>query len=164
MFFKKKNQKISWEKIFIVAVSVFLVAFIGSLLTDVGPWYDQLPAISIQPPKWLFGPVWTTLFVLTGIAAVLVWNQPKVDEKTRHAALFLFAANGILNVFWSYLFFTQKNIPGAFIEIIVLWLSIAGMIYFSEKINKKAAWMLVPYLLWVTFAGFLNYSYVVAMK
>lgn len=159
MLFKKKQTPFSWEKTFIVIGSVFLVAFIGGMFTDIGPWYEQLPKIGLQPPKWIFGPVWTILFILIGLAALLVWNAKKADEKLKNAAMFCFLANGILNVLWSFLFFTLKDISKSFTEILVLWISIALMILLSAKIDKKAAWLLVPYLVWVSFASYLTYSF-----
>lgn len=158
MLFKKKKPQFSWEKTFIVIGSVFLMALIGGMFTDVGPWYDQLPKIAVQVPKWVFGPVWTILFVLFGWAALLIWNAPKADEKMKNATMFTFIANGVLNVFWSFLFFTLKDISKALLEIGVLWFSIVVLIFLCQKIDRKAAWMLVPYLAWVSFASYLTYS------
>ncbi|MFO0781222.1 MAG: TspO/MBR family protein [Candidatus Gracilibacteria bacterium] len=164
MFFKKKQKPFSWDKAFIVIGSVFLVAFIGGLMTDIGSWYNQLPKIALQPPRWVFGPVWTLLYILTGWSALTLWETPKADEKKLRATLFTFIANGILNVLWSFIFFTMKDVSKAFMEITVLWFSIVVMIVLAKSINKKAAWMLVPYLLWVSFATFLNLSFVLAMN
>lgn len=158
MLFKKKKPQHPWHKIFIVVMSVFLVAFIGGLFTDIGPWYAALPKPSFQPPNWLFGPVWFTLYVLTGWSALLVWTTPKANQDNKNLALFTFATNGVLNILWSFLFFTLKDVSKAFTEITILWASIVLMIYLSSKVNKRAAWLLVPYLAWVSFASFLNYS------
>lgn len=154
-FFPKK-QTYSHESIIVVATLTFLVALMGGLLTDTGAWYDSLPAVALQPPKWLFGPVWLILFVLIAWSAVLVWNN---KSKEKYLTLFMYGVNAVLNVFWVFLFFTLKSVSGAFMEIVVLWLSIFLMIFFSHKINKKAAWLLVPYFIWVGFALYLNYNF-----
>ncbi len=158
MFFQKK-PKYSTESIFMVVCSVFMVAFVGSMLTDIGVWYANLPKIQLQPPNWVFGPAWTLLFILIAWSAIIIANSKSSQKKI---TLFIFGVNGVLNVLWSYLFFTLKNIPKSFAEITLLLASILLMIYFSLKVSKKAAVLLVPYLLWVSFATYLTYSYWIA--
>lgn len=142
-----------------VGGSVALVAFMGSGFTDIGPWYEALPPIALQPPKWLFGPVWSTLFFLIAWAGVIIANS---KNKHRNLALYLFGVNGVLNIYWTILFFTLRDIPKAMVEIAVLWFTIIFMIVASSKVDKKAAWLLAPYLIWVSFATYLNYAYLLA--
>lgn len=131
------------------------VAVGGGLLTDIGPWYYGLKKPSFQPPDWLFGPVWTTLFVLGAIAAVLAWRGAR-DAGQRRALVIAYVVNGILNVGWSGLFFRLHRPDLAFYELIALWLSILVLILVARRSSGWAAILLVPYLAWVTFAGVLN--------
>ncbi|MBI5530970.1 MAG: tryptophan-rich sensory protein [Candidatus Doudnabacteria bacterium] len=136
-----------------------LAGGIGSIFTapNIASWYTELVKPSFNPPSWVFGPVWTTLFLFMGIAAFLVW-QKGWDRKQVKIALAVFMAQLVLNVAWSAIFFGQRNLGGAFAEIIILWLAILANIILFVKISKKAAWLLVPYILWVSFAGFLNFT------
>lgn len=119
--------------------------------TSVKTWYiTDLVKPSWNPPSWLFGPVWTTLFFLMGIALYLVW-----DKKNN---LFWFWVQLILNIFWSFLFFGLRSPSLAFYEIIILWLAILMTIIKFWSYNKKAGILLLPYLAWVTFASFLNFT------
>lgn len=142
----------------IVAIGICQAAgLVGSLYTaDAIPtWYATLVKPDWQPPNWLFGPVWLTLYTLMGIALYLVWTG---KAKNRDSALAIFAIQLVLNAVWSIIFFGQQNPQSAFVEILVLWLAIATSIWQFSKINKRAAWLLVPYILWVSFAAVLNYS------
>lgn len=151
---------------FIAALAVTLLAgVIGSIFTkpQINSWYASLAKPRLSPPGWIFAPVWTILFVLMGIALFLVWRQyPKLwnNLKMRRwwkAAAVLFLVQLVLNVWWSVIFFGQRNPAGAFIEIIVLELAILATIFVFSKISKPAAWLLLPYVLWVAFAGYLNF-------
>jgi translocator protein len=131
---------------------------IGSVFTaqSIPTWYAQIIKPTFAPPNWVFGPVWTTLFALMGIAAYLVWKTQK-RSSARQIALGLFAFQLVLNVVWSLVFFGLRNPGLAFLEIILLWLAIAATMYSFARVSKPAAFLLVPYLVWVSFAGFLNY-------
>jgi translocator protein len=131
---------------------------IGSVFTaqSIPTWYAQIQKPMFAPPNWVFGPVWTTLFALMGIAAYLVWKTQK-RSSARQIALGLFALQLVLNVVWSLVFFGLRNPGLAFLEIILLWLAIAATMYSFARVSKSAALLLVPYLAWVSFAGFLNY-------
>ncbi|MBI2610125.1 tryptophan-rich sensory protein [Candidatus Giovannonibacteria bacterium] len=152
----------------IIAIGVSeLAGIIGSFFTvSVIPnWYGGLVKPALNPPAWVFGPVWTTLFVLMGIAAFLVWKKG-LDRRDVKIALGIFLGQLVLNMLWSIIFFGStsltlnglNNIGIAFVEIIFLWLAILATIIAFAKISKPAAWLLVPYILWVSFAAYLNYS------
>jgi benzodiazapine receptor len=145
---------------FVAAIGVPLLAGgIGSLFTAsaLDSWYVTLAKPALNPPAWVFGPVWTTLFVLMGIAAFLVWKKVPDDRRGR-MALALFGLQLVLNVLWSVLFFGLRSPGAAFIEIVILWGAILATIVAFARVSKPAAWLLLPYILWVSFAGYLNYS------
>ncbi len=137
---------------------VSAIAAIGALLTDLGPWYRQLRKLTWQPPDWLFGPVWTTVFALMAAAIVLVWTAAPANDRNHFAALL--AVNAVLNILWSYLFFAAKRPGWALVEVAALWVSIAALIVFAARYSSFAAIMLGPYLVWVTFASVLNWAIV----
>ena len=133
---------------------------IGSLFTTPAVqsnWYLELVKPALNPPAWVFGPVWTTLFALMGIAAFLVWKK-ELDRRDVKIALGLFLGQLVLNTLWSIIFFGLHSPGGALIEIVFLWLAILATIIAFYKISKPAAWLLVPYILWVSFASYLNYA------
>ena len=132
---------------------------IGSIFTTpaIDSWYAQLIKPAFNPPNWIFGPVWTLLFVLMGIALYLVW-QKGLKKKENKLAFWLFIVHLFFNTLWSILFFGLKNPGAAFGEIIFLWLFIIYLIFHFCNIDKKAAYLLFPYFLWVSFAALLNYS------
>lgn len=136
-----------------------LAGIIGSLFTmpSIPGWYAALAKPSFNPPGWVFGPVWTTLYALMGLAAGLVYNEGTKRPEVKQA-LFVFVAQLILNVLWSIMFFGAHQILGAFVIIIALWVLILGTILRFLKISKAAAGLLVPYILWVSFAAVLNAS------
>ncbi len=125
--------------------------------SSVGSWYQTINKPSWNPPGWIFGPVWTTLYVLMGIALYLVWKS-EAGTALKKTAISLFAVQLILNFFWSFIFFKQQQIGWALVEIIVMWLFILLTIFAFAKVNKTAAWLLVPYISWVSFASILNYT------
>ncbi len=136
-----------------------LAGFVGSLFTtpSIPGWYAGLIKPAFNPPGWIFAPVWTTLYALMGLAAWLVYDKGvrRVEVKR---ALFVFVAQLILNVMWSIMFFGAHRILGAFVIIVAMWILILGTILRFHKISKAAAFLLVPYLLWVGFAMVLNVS------
>lgn len=148
------------NKVAKLVIAVFiceLVGIIGALFTtpSITTWYATLQKPSFNPPNWIFGPVWTTLYFLMGISLYLVW-QKKV--KGSEQAMKIFMIQLVLNLIWSILFFYQQSPLAAFIEIILLWSAILATIFFFYKISKAAAYILIPYLLWVSFAAILNLS------
>jgi len=141
----------------VAVIWISAVSVIGQNLTDLGPWYQALKQPPWKPPDWAFGLIWTSVFVLIVIAGVLAWR------KTHHPAQWvqivaLFAINSMLHMLWSMLFFTVKRPDWAMIELVFLWLSIAAIILTFWKISRLAAILLLPYIGWVTIAGFLNYA------
>jgi translocator protein len=146
----------AWAVAALVAV---LFAWIGAALTDLGPWYVRLAKPSFQPPDALFGPAWTLIFALCATSAVRGWSAMNGSHARRRLVL-LFIANLLLNALWSLLFFTLKRPDWALMEVVVLWLSILVLIRKLAPCERPAAWMLVPYLAWVSFASVLNLAIV----
>ncbi len=124
-------------------------------MTDLSPWYYALKQPGWAPPDWLFGPAWTVIYGLAALSATLVWSH-EPHPALRRRVLMAFAANGMLNVLWSLLFFKMRRPDWAAAEIVMLWLSILGLIALAWPRSKLAALLLVPYLAWVSFAGLLN--------
>jgi tryptophan-rich sensory protein len=144
----------------IVTIAVSEMAgIVGAVFTtpSIPGWYAGLVKPAINPPAWVFAPVWTTLFFLMGAAAFFIWREG-ISRKDVKIALGIFIGQLVLNTLWSFIFFGSHNPGLAFAEIIFLWLAIMTTIIAFAKISKAAAWLLVPYILWVSFAGFLNYS------
>jgi translocator protein len=125
--------------------------------SGVGSWYQTINKPSWNPPSWIFGPVWTTLYVMMGIALFLIWKSDAPDAQKRTAML-LFAVQMVLNFFWSFIFFKQHQMGWALVEIIAMWVMILLTIFSFAPISKTAAWLLVPYISWVSFATILNYT------
>ncbi len=141
----------------IISVAIPLIAgFIGSIFTSskIPSWYATLNKPAFNPPNWIFGPVWTTLFVLMGIALYLVWTS----GKTSNAALWFFGIQLGLNVLWSIFFFGMQSPLIAFVDIIILWFAILATIISFYSISTTASYLLVPYILWVSFATILNWK------
>lgn len=147
------------SEISIAAGAVVIVAIIGGFSTDTGSWYKSLRFPALKPPDWLFGPGWTVIFALLATAAVVSWNDA-ADAGTRSLIVVLFAVNLLLNIAWSPLFFRVKRPDWAFIELIPFWASILALILFCATFSPRAAYLLSPYIVWVTFAGWLNWSVV----
>lgn len=131
---------------------------LGSFFTapSIPTWYATLVRPELAPPNWVFAPVWTTLFFLMGIAAFLVWRAGWWRKDVR-VALYVFLAQLVANTAWSIFFFGFQNPGLALVEIAVLWLLILATILFFARVSSIAAFLLIPYLLWVSFASYLNY-------
>ena len=136
-----------------------LAGIIGSIFTisSVSSWYLTLIKPSLNPPSAIFGPVWTTLYALMGIAAFLILRKG-LARKDVKVALGIFLIQLVLNMFWSIIFFGLHSPGIALVEIIFLWSTILVTIIVFNKISKVAAYLLLPYILWVSFAIYLNYS------
>ena len=133
-------------------------AFAGIFTMDAIPgWYETLNQPSFNPPNRVFGPVWTTLYMLMGISLFLIWKQNISKERNR--AILVFSIQLLLNFCWSFLFFHYHQLGLALVEIVLLWLSIVLMILLFYRIKPLAAYFNIPYLLWVTFATILNAAY-----
>jgi benzodiazapine receptor len=135
-----------------------LAGFIGSLFTTpaIPTWYATLRKPTFTPPSWVFFPVWTTLFLLMGISLFLVWQKTLKERKVK-IALSLFAIQLVLNTLWSIFFFGLKSPLLAFIEIVILWFAILLTILKFFKVSKPAGILLLPYILWVSWAAVLNF-------
>ena len=142
-----------------LVVSLLVTVGLGSLggiftISEIPNWYAGLQKPSFNPPNWLFGPVWTLLYILMGISVYLVWKQPVSTD--RNIALLLFIVQFVLNFFWSVIFFKQHQIGWALVEIILMWIFIFLTIIWFGRITSTASWLLVPYISWVSFAAILN--------
>jgi translocator protein len=139
-----------------VALTVGLSAASGYFtVKEIPTWYASLVKPSFNPPNYLFGPVWTILYILMGISLFLIWKQPPSPQRKK--AIVIYVVQFALNLAWSFIFFNQHQIFLAFVEIIVIWIGILLTIFAFSKFSKIAAWLLVPYISWVSFAAFLNY-------
>ncbi|MEI7512910.1 MAG: TspO/MBR family protein [Candidatus Uhrbacteria bacterium] len=145
---------------FVLSIAICETAgLIGSVFTfsSIPTWYAALVKPPLNPPSWVFGPVWTILYALMGIAAFLIWQKLEKNKKAKES-LMLFGLQLTLNTLWSIVFFGLQ-MPGlAFIIIVMMWLAIAGTIFSFAKISRTAAYLLVPYLIWVSFASYLNFG------
>jgi benzodiazapine receptor len=139
----------------------FSAAAVGSAATTpaITGWYANLVKPSFSPPNWLFGPVWTALYIFMAIALWRVWeSKKKKNAKEKRRAVTYFYIQLVLNVLWSILFFALQSPALAFIEILVLWAAIYVTIKKFFKVSALAGWLLVPYILWVSFAAVLNFA------
>jgi tryptophan-rich sensory protein len=146
--------------ILILSVGIPLfIGFAGALLTtpQIPNWYAGLNKPPWNPPNWVFGPVWTVLYILMGVSLYLVWTAD-VDENIQRPALVLFFLQLALNFCWSLIFFNRHHIGAAFAGILTLWVLIFLTILAFGSISTLAAWLMVPYIAWVSFASALNYQ------
>jgi len=148
-----------WVVIAFALAGVAGVAIVGGVMTEIGPWYEGLRFPSWRPPNWLFGPAWTTIFALIAWSGVIAWESAP-DAAARERLLALFALNGLLNIGWSPLFFKLRRPDWALAELCVFWLSTAALVAAVAAISTTAGCIIAPYLAWVTFAGFLNWTMV----
>lgn len=146
-----------WKPVLVAAGAALLVALLGALMTDIGTWYAQLRQPPWKPPDWAFGPVWTVIFALAAAAGVIGWRRAP-ERRQREGLLVLFALNGFLNVFWSLLYFRLRRPDWALYEVPLLWLSVLALILVLWRIAKSGAWLLAPYLVWVSIAAALNWQ------
>ena len=167
-------------KLVICIVVSEMAGIIGAIFTtpSITTWYSTLVKPALNPPSWVFGPVWTTLFLMMGISMWLVWREMDSrlrgndmqdgnpsnqtvradDKKIKKIVFFVFGIQLVLNTFWSVIFFGMHQPGAAFVEIIFLVIAIIATIFVFYKISKLAAWLLAPYIIWVCFAGYLNFS------
>lgn len=144
-------------KFLFVLIITFLAGFVGQLFTapSIPTWYAALNKPAFNPPNWVFAPVWTTLYIMMAVAAWLVWERG-LENKNVQTGLKFFVLQLALNSLWSIIFFGFQLPWLAFIEIICLWIAIFLTIKYFVKVSKLAGWLLLPYLLWVSFAAVLN--------
>ena len=147
-------MKVKWKELIVsIAISLGVGALSGYLTKDSMSLYQELVKPPLTPPGWIFPVVWTILFVLMGISAYLIYVS---DSKDKNQALQIYAIQLMLNFIWSLAFFNMQAYLLAFVILILLWISIIAMIKSFYEINPLAGKLQVPYLLWVTFAGYLN--------
>ena len=143
----------------VISISVCIVAgIIGSVFTisSIPVWYDTLNKPFFNPPGWLFAPVWAILYILMGIALFFIWKAPKV--KKTNEGLMLFGAQLVFNVIWTIVFFGFRSVIGGVLSIVILLILIVMTTLQFYRIDKRAAYLMLPYLLWVCFATMLNVS------
>jgi benzodiazapine receptor len=151
-------KKVNWLRLLASIIVCQAAGAIGSVFTvpSIPTWYASLVKPSFNPPSWVFGPVWTFLYLLMGISLYLVWE--KIGKKGVKEALGVFGLQLLANAAWSIIFFGLKDISSALVEILILAALIIITIYKFYRVDRRAAYLLAPYLLWVTFASFLNLS------
>jgi benzodiazapine receptor len=155
---KIKMNKIT--RILTVVVTCLAIGYFSGIVTrsSIETWYPTLVKPSFNPPNWVFAPVWSMLYIMMGLAAGLVWDRMESEREVVRKALILFAFQLALNALWSYLFFGLMNPMLAGLEVIILWLVIYETYMQFSKINTIAGYLMLPYLLWVSFATVLNAS------
>ncbi len=148
-----------WIELLFSFVFCFAVAGVGGLWTagEVSGWYRTLMRPAIAPPNWVFGPVWTLLYALMAIAVWRVWLA--APSPLRSWAIAIFAVQLALNLAWSWIFFRQHAIGAALAEVVVLWIAIAMSVVLFARVAPAGAWLMAPYLAWVTFAMALNAAF-----
>jgi len=144
----------NWLKLIGCVLLCQFAGVIGSVFTfnNIAAWYVSLNKPFFTPPNWVFGPVWLTLYTLMGIALYLVWTAGKSNKQ----ALQVFGLQLALNTLWSIVFFGAKSIALGLVVIVILWLAILWTIAKFWRIDERAGWLLVPYIVWVTIATALN--------
>jgi tryptophan-rich sensory protein len=136
-----------------------LAGGIGSYFTmsQIPTWYADLQKPFFNPPTWIFGPVWTALYIFMGVSLYLVLKSRK-DKKAKKKAVIFFVIQLVLNTFWSIIFFGLHAVGVAFLEILVLWIAILATILYTRRVTKVGSYLLYPYLAWVSFASILTFS------
>lgn len=156
------------KRIFVLLGAIVGCQLVGLLSTpftiaSIPTWYATLNKPFFSPPNWIFGPVWTVLYALIGISFFLIWEKGFKKKQAKKAGIF-FGIQLVLNFIWSILFFGFQSPLLAFIDIIILLIVIAFTIRAFYKISQNAAYLLVPYLVWVSFATVLNLSILILNK
>jgi len=155
------SNKQSYSTYFMLLVFVAIPLIVGftaglSTIPAIKGWYQTINKPPFNPPNWIFGPVWTFLYVLMGVGSWMIWLKRKTMGKEVKVALGIYFVSLVLNFFWSILFFKFENPTLAIVDIVLLWACIVLLITKWNKIKQTAAWLQIPYLLWVSFATALN--------
>lgn len=150
-------DRASWFSLLPFVVICLAAAGIGSFFTNtsVNTWYPQLRRPEWTPPNWIFGPLWKALYGMMAISAWLVWRT--ADWPVARSALSLFAIQLALNPVWSVVFFGLRRVGAAFAEILLLWMMVIATAVAFLPLSLLAAWLLLPYVVWVAFASYLNF-------
>lgn len=141
------------------ALAAVIVAVAGGVLTTIGPWYHSLKKPSWQPPEWAFGPIWTVILILAAVSAALAWDAAE-SAAAKTVIFIVLLINSLLNIAWSGIFFRMRRPDWALVEVALLWLSILALILVLGSHSTTAGLLMVPYLIWVSIASFLNYRIV----
>ena len=152
------KKMLNWKFLIICLVVVYAVAFLGSIFTSSQfntDWYQSVKS-SLTPPNYVFPIVWNILFFLIGLSLYFAWMNAKGKSQKNKVVLY-YGINLFFNFAWSILYFWMHKPLFAFIDIILIWISILWLIIFTRKISVKSSWLLVPYFLWVSFASYLNW-------
>lgn len=155
----QNTEKFNFLPLVICIAIPLLVGFVGSQFTmdSVNNWYTTINKPSFNPPSWIFAPVWTTLYILMGIASYRVWARRKNSDGFAWAVV-IYIVQLLFNLMWSFIFFNLQQIGVALIEIVWLLLLIIANAFIFYRFDKLAAWLFLPYFLWVSFAAYLTYS------
>jgi translocator protein len=145
--------------IVVAAAIIVLMLGVGAWMTTVGPWYRDLRKPTWNPPDWIFGPAWTVILALAAWSGVSAWMSAS-SAADQYRILVLFGINVVLHMLWSPLFFNLHRPDWALFEVSFLWLSIVALMVGLAHMSSISVWLLSPYLLWVTFAAFLNFTIV----
>ncbi len=145
--------------ILIAALATAIVAVMGATITVTGPWYDSLIQPSWAPPEAAYGIAWTAIYAINVIAVVTAWRAMQ-SRGEAEGLVTIWAINGFLNILWSLLFFRLQRPDWALVEVVFLWLSVGSLLVYSWRRSMAGALLVLPYLLWVTFAGYLNMTVV----
>lgn len=147
----------------VIPALVLMAALAGSAFSSMGlsEWYPSLVKPEFTPANWVFGPVWTTIYILSAISAIMVWERYDMFQMRYWWINALFRLNLVFNVFWSYLFFVEHQILFAFVEMIVLNMTTLMLILLIWPLSRRAAVLLLPYFVWVSFATYLTYEILV---
>lgn len=144
-------------------ISIFVQVSIGAISgfftsSNVNTWFVTVTKPDFNPPSWVFAPVWTALYIMIGVALFLVWKNETTSKALKQKAITLFIIQMVLNFLWSFIFFQEHEIGWALVDIVALWIFILATIFAFAPISKTAAWLLVPYISWVSFASMLNFA------
>jgi translocator protein len=153
------KKPISLKSIGVAVGIMVLVALLGGVITQLGPWYEGLKKPSWQPPGPAFGIIWSAIYLLTASSAVLAWRTTSNGDDGRKL-IALFGINCVLNLMWSFLFFQLQRPDWALYQVGVFWISILALIIFIWPRSKFASLLLLPYIVWVSIASFLNLAVV----
>jgi tryptophan-rich sensory protein len=148
-----------WKPILAAACAAAVVAGLGAQITVLGPWYHSLREPAWKPPDVLFGPAWTLIFALAATAGVLGWRALR-SRASRLAMCGFFFLNALFNELWSALFFRFQRPDWALLEVGLLWVSILLLMIVLYRASRAASWLMLPYLIWVSFAAALNLAVV----
>ncbi len=154
----EEKRGFSWLHLAAFIAACELAGVVGAIFTapNIPTWYAALAKPAFTPPSWLFGPAWTLLYALMGAVAYLVYLRPENGARSRGLRAFFMQLG--LNVLWSVVFFGMQS-PGLGLAVIVLlWFCIAATMALFWRVSRRAAWLMLPYLLWVSFAAYLNFG------